>query len=36
MLSFLEGHPNVDVTVLYVVAAATLAILLIRYHQQQS
>lgn len=36
MLSFIEGHPNIDLTALYVVGAAMLAILLYRYHHQQS
>lgn len=36
MLSLIEGYPNTDVTVLYVIGAATLAFLLYRYHQQHS
>jgi hypothetical protein len=36
MLSFIEGYPNVDVTILYVLGAATLAFALYRYHRQHS
>lgn len=35
MLTFVEGHPNVDAMTFYVIAAITLGILLYRFHQRQ-
>lgn len=36
MLSLIEAHPNVDLTVFYVIGAVALAFSLYRYHQQHS
>jgi len=36
MLTFLEGHPNTDAMVLYVIAAVAMAMLLYRFHRKQA
>ena len=36
MLSFVEGHPNADILMLYAIAAITMGILLYRFHQRQA
>lgn len=35
MLTFVEGHPNTDAMMLYVIAAITMGILLYRFHQRR-
>ncbi len=35
MLAFVEGHPNTDVMILYLVASTVFALLLYRYHRKQ-
>jgi hypothetical protein len=35
MLAFLEGHPNTDVMIFYLVASTVFALLLYRYHRKQ-
>jgi hypothetical protein len=34
MLAFVEGHPNIDVMVFYILASALLAVVLYRHHQK--
>jgi hypothetical protein len=36
MLALIEGHPNVDVIVFYIVATAVLALFLYRHHRKTS
>ncbi len=36
MLTFVEGHPNADLMLIYMIAATTLGILLYRFHQKQT
>jgi hypothetical protein len=35
MLALVEGHPNIDVMIFYVLASALLAVTLYYYHQKQ-
>jgi hypothetical protein len=35
MLTYVEGHPNADVVMFYVIAAVTIGILLYRFHQRR-
>lgn len=34
MLAFLEGHPNIDVIVFYIIASALLGLTLYRHHRK--
>jgi hypothetical protein len=34
MLALIEGHPNVDVIIFYLVASALLTLLLYRHHRK--
>jgi hypothetical protein len=34
MLALIEGHPNVDVIIFYILASAFLAVILYRHHQK--
>ncbi|SDJ46419.1 hypothetical protein SAMN05444171_1680 [Bradyrhizobium lablabi] len=34
MLALIEGHPNVDVIIFYILASALLAVILYRHHQK--
>jgi hypothetical protein len=36
MLTLIEGHPNIDVIIFYVLASAFLGIILYRHHQKVS
>ena len=36
MLALIEGHPNVDVIIFYVLASALLTLILYRHHQKTS
>ena len=35
MLSFVEGHPNTDVIIFYIVTSTVFALMLYRYHRKQ-
>ena len=35
MLALVEGHPNIDAMIVYVIASALLAVTLYYYHQKQ-
>jgi hypothetical protein len=35
MIALVEGHPNIDVIVFYLLASAILAVTLYRFHQRQ-
>jgi hypothetical protein len=36
MLALVEGHPNIDVIIFYIIASAILAVTLYRHHQKTS
>lgn len=36
MLTFVEGHPNADAMMFYVIAAIAMAILLYHFHQRRA
>ena len=36
MLALIEGHPNVDVMIFYIIATAVLTIALYRHHRKTS
>lgn len=35
MIALVEGHPNIDVIVFYLLASAILAVMLYRFHRRQ-
>jgi hypothetical protein len=36
MLALVEGHPNIDVVIFYVLASALLAVALYRFHNKRA
>jgi hypothetical protein len=35
MFALVEGHPNIDVMIFYIVGSAIFALMLYRYHRKQ-